>query len=239
MKVSEVITDVRQELLEVLADASFWSDAEIIRLADRAQKDYTRRTKVLEDKAMLTLQLGRGEYPLPANWVRAQAIFHFHTDSSGTKSTRRLAPSNLEKMSQEAPNFLDNDSSRWNRPSRYWIWGRTLNISPSPDTDNIEDTNLWLFYKSKPIKLSVATQDLEIPEELSEAINAYVLWKAWSKEQETDLAETQALIYSGYIGEGLKYEKNKSGDQRWALDIQSPRGFTISSQDPGFNPLNQ
>jgi len=235
MQASQIITDVRRELLESNADASFWTDAELLRLINRAQFDYTNKTRILEDRAILSLEAGRNDYPLPSNWLSSKAVFHTETDSSGKKSIRRLVASDLEKMSHEVPNFLDVTSTdRRDRPSRYWIWGDTIYLDPPPK--DVEDSDLTLFYKSKPRTLTVDTENIEVPEELAEAINAYVLWKAWTKENEQQRAVDQAAIYRSYIDQGLRYVKRKTGDRQGQIDIASPRAFSGSS-DPGFNPL--
>jgi hypothetical protein len=234
MKVSQILTDVRRELLESNADASFWTDSELIRLINRGQFDYVNRTRILEDDALLSLQVGRSDYPLPSNWVSSKAIFHFKTED-GITSQRRLVASDLERMSIEVPEFLDDTTDRRARPSRYWIWGTEIHVHPAPDT--IQDSDLRLYYKSKPRRVSDPTDDIEVPEELSDAINAYVLWKAWTKENENQRATDQAAIYLSYIGQGLRYVKRKTGDRQGKIDTGSPRAFS-GAGDPGFNPFN-
>lgn len=236
MLASQIITDVRRELLESNADASFWTDAELLRLINRAQFDYVNKTRILEDRAILSLTVGRNDYPLPSNWLSAKGVFHTETDSDGTKSIRRLKASDLERMSIEVPNFLDTTSTeRRNRPSRYWIWGNEIYFDPPPA--EVEDSDITLFYKSKPRHITDPdSENIEIPEELSEAINAYVLWKAWTKENEQQRAIDQAALYRSYIDQGLRYVKRKTGDRQGQIDTGSPRAFSGSS-DPGFNPL--
>lgn len=235
MQAQQIITDARRELLESNTDASFWADAELLRLINRAQFDYVNRTRILDDSAVLSLQVGRNDYPLPSNWLSSKAIFHTETDTSGVKSVRRLVSSDLERMSVEVPNFLDNTSTeRRGRPSRYWIWGNTVHFDPPPKT--VEDSDITLFYKAKPRTITVATENIEIPEELAECITAYVLWKAWTKENEQQRAVDQAAIYRSYIDQGLRYVKRKTGDRQGKLNTGDPRSFSGTS-DPGFNPL--
>lgn len=234
MKASQIITDVRRELLESNADASFWTDSELLRLINRAQFDFINRTRLLEDEAKLSLQVGRNNYPLPSNWISSKAVYHFKT-VDGKKSQRRLRASDLERMSREVPNFLDiEDTNRYDRPNRYWVWGNEIYIDPPPD--EVEDNDLWLFYKAKPRRINSENEDLDTPEELAEAITAYVLWKAWTKESETQKATDQAAIYLDYIGQGLRYVKRKTGDRQGKIDTGAPTAFSGTS-DPGFNPL--
>lgn len=231
MQVSEILNDARTELLETTG--SFWSDAELLRLYNRGIKDFVAKTRMLEDRATLSLQVGRKDYILPNNWTSASAIFHKQTDDSGTPNYRRLRPSNLEKMAQERPDFLRSDEESQERPRTYWIWNKTLYIDPAPK--EVEDADLILFYKAKPVTVTSPTQAIEIDSDFAEGILAYILWKAWKKEQENDLADDQIIVYSSYIQQALKWRKRQSGDQRYRLDIESPYGID-SSYNTGFYP---
>lgn len=228
-----IITDARRELIEI--SASYWTDAEFLRHINRAELDFTNKTRILEDTAQLSLTQGRLDYPLPQNWVSAKAVFFKIVDpTSGTFRWKRLYPTNLEKNSQQRPNFLSTEVDNQGTPNRYWIWNRSLWLDRSPDATNA--TTLLLFYKSKPIALTLVTQSINLDDSLSEAITAYILWKAWAKEQEADNAAEQKLEYDRYVAEGRKWVKKQSGDQRNRIDIDSPIPFDGSSNDN--NPLS-
>ena len=231
MQVSQVITDAQRELLETTG--SFWSPTELLRLYNRGNVDFIAKTRVLEDEAVLSLTVGRADYPLPANWSTASMVFHKETNTSGQINYKRLKPSNLEKMAQENINFLDNSSERNARPRDYWIWNKTLYISPAPS--QVEDSDLKLFYKSKPVNITSTSESVEIDTDLAEGLTAYILWKAWMKEQEIDLADSQAIIYMSYVMQALKWRKRQSGDQRFRLDIDSPYGVN-NRYNSGFYP---
>jgi hypothetical protein len=232
MLASQIITDVRRELLELGAQ-NFWSDTELLRHLNRAELDFVNRTRILEDSAQLNLIQGRSDYPLPANWVSARLVMHNIPGDNNVPQWRRIYPSNLEKMAQEHPNFLDNSINSQGRPQKYYIWGNVLNIIPAPNADSA--TTMMLFYKSKPIAITDPdSQHIHIDDTLSEALTAYVLWKAWAKEKETDLADAQKQTYFEYVAEGRRWLKKKSGDQRFRIDIDSPISF---EGDNGFSPL--
>jgi hypothetical protein len=114
------------------------------------------------------------------------------------------------------------------------IWQKSLYLDIAPDTDN--DTSLLIFYKSKPIALTAATQELNLDDALSEAVTAFVLNRAWKKESEKDKADEQQLIYDRYVAEGRKWVKKQSGDQRYRIDIDSPLPFKGNSNSS--HPLN-
>ena len=76
---------------------------------------------------------------------------------------------------------------------------------------------------------------MEIDTDLAEGLLAYILWKAWMKEQELDLADSQAIVYMSFVKQGLKMRKRQSGDQRYRMDIDSPYSID-SSYNQGFYP---
>jgi hypothetical protein len=143
----------------------------------------------------------------------------------GTSRWSRVSAYNLEKIAQENGSFLDNSIDNQGQPYKYYIWGSILNIVPAPSATNIG--TLYLFYKSKPITISNPTaQNIEIDDSLSEALNAYVLWKAWAKEKEQDLSDAQKQTYLEYVAEGRRWAKKKNEVNRF--DISSPSSFTTN-----------
>jgi len=222
MLASEIITDVRRELLE--SNAGFWSDSELLRHLNRAQMDFVNRTRILEDQAFLSTSEGVADYPLPENWMSAKLVlFNTKQESTDDDAWRRLEPTSLEKMGQERPNFLNTTENYRGTPIKYFIWNKRIYLYPSPKTVNAGD--LYLFYKAKPVALTSTSQSINVDDSLSEALNAYILWKAWSKAKETALAEEQKAIYVSYIGEGRRWLKRQSGDQRYKVDIISSIPF--------------
>jgi hypothetical protein len=232
MQAQQIITDVRRELVET--SGAYWSDAELLRLINRAESDYVRHTRMLEDSATLSLTAGRIDYPLPSNFITMRAAFFKVESTDGTFEWKRLNPTNLEKTAQENPNFMNTATANRGTPQQYMIWQRSLYLDVAPDTDN--DTTLLIFYKSKPIALTAASQELNIDDSLSEAITAFVLNRAWKKESEKDKADEQQEIYDRYVAEGRKWVKKQSGDQRYRIDIDSPVPFNGNS-NPN-HPLN-
>jgi hypothetical protein len=233
MQAQTLITDVRRELVEI--SASYWTDAELLRHINRAENDFVNKTRILEDTASLSLTQGRLDYPLPSNWLSAKAVFFKIVDATtGDFRWKRLYPSNLEKTAQQSPNFMNTETTNQGTPSRYWIWGRSLWLDRAPDAENA--TTLLLFFKSKPIPLTYVTDSINLDDSLSEAITAYILWKAWVKEQEFDRADAQQLTYDRYVAEGRRWVKKQSGDQRNRIDIDSPLPFDGASSES--NPLS-
>ena len=224
MKASEIITDVRRELLE--SQAAFWSDAELLRHLNRAELDFVNRTRILEDIATLSTTAGTMDYQLPPNWSSVKLVLYNRKESTTDDDAWvRLRPTSLEKIAQEHPNFLATEavSNQEGTPSQYFIWEDRIYIYPAPR--NSKDSDLKLFYKAKPIALTSTSQSINIDDSLSEALTAYILWRAWKKSKETALAEEQAAIYAEYVGQGRRWANRRSGDQRNRFDIESPIPF--------------
>lgn len=233
MKVSQVLTDVRRELVET--SAAFWSDAELLRHFNRGLMDYVNKTRVLEDHAFLSTDAGRSDYPLPSNWLSVRGILHNTPSSDGTANWTRLHPSNLEKFLQERPNFLNVATNAQGKPSFYMIWDKTVYIYPAPSADNVSDSDLCLWYKAKPVNVTDTNSDIEVDDVLVEAVTEFVLWKAWAKESEDVKAKVHKDEYDRCVLEGLRWSKRQSGDQRIKMDIESSTGFYGGTN--GFNPL--
>jgi hypothetical protein len=231
MKLNSLLTDVRNELVE--ASASFWSDTELIALANRAERDFVQKTRCLEGKVTISTIVGQPDYPLPANWLSALAIFINTPSTTGTPSWARLTPSNLEKESQVNANFLATDSTVLGVPHSYMIWNKSLYLDNVPDAAY----TITMFFKAKPIPMIVTTDEINIDDSLSEAINNFILWKAWKKEQEQGNANEAMVLYLDNVKQGHRWVKKQSGDQRFRLDIESPRNFGAGAS--GFNPFGR
>lgn len=232
MTTQDMIDQIRSALVEPVA--GFWSDDEILLWINRSVSDFANRTRILEDKDYTSTQAGVPEYALPANCLSVKAVFINTATIGQSASWRRVRPTNLEKMAQETPNFLSNDSNTNSSPLTYSIWGRTLILNPTPAEDGSD--NIAMFYKAKPISILNASQQVDLDDSLHEAVIAYVLWRAYEKEKEYEQATWQREIYEGYIKHGLRWQKKQSGDQRYRLDIDSPISMDGYSNNE-FNPL--
>ena len=233
MLARQILDDVRRELLEYSAP-SFWSDAELVRHLNRAQMDFANRTRMLEDSAQMTFIQGRTDYVLPSNYLSLRLLMHNIPDGNGTANWMRIYPSNLEKIAQENPQFLDTSTNNQDRPRKYYIWNNTLYVTPAPDAASA--STAVIFYKAKPITiLDPDTDSISIDDSLSDGLTSFVLWKAWAKEGEQDKAEASQKNYYEYVMEGRRWLKKKSGDQKFRIDIESPISFT--GDRPGFSPF--
>lgn len=234
MTAQEIIDQVRAALVEPVA--GFWSDTELLGWINRAELDFNNRTRILESKAVTGTISGQIEYPLPSNCLSVRLVLFNDADTASgqTPNWVRIYPSNLEKSGQQTPNFLNTSSGATGTPRSYVIWGRTLLLTPPPLVT--AGSNITMFYKAKPIPVALASAQLNLDDSFKDGIIAYVLWKAYEKEQEVDKAAAQQGVYETYVKYGLSWQKKQSGDQRNRLDISSPTPFE-GPYDARFNPL--
>lgn len=237
MTAQELVTLLRTQVIE--PNPAFFTSAALINLINAGQLNYVRRTRVLQNFATTSTVQGQADYPMPADWLGAEKVF-YNNELGGVANWYPLTPTSVEKLSQESPNFLTGDTSAQGAPQQYYILNQTLFVYPRPDTGGTN--NLYMFYESKPIAVASLTDELSIDDSLSDGLEAYVLWRMYAMDQETELAAEQKERYKEEIGEGRKWKKKRLLDGKWKIDIQSYMPFNYSSTNPsgvnGLNPLN-
>lgn len=236
MLASDVIAQVRSALVEPVQ--GFWTDTELLGWINRAERDFANRTHIFQQIAITSTVAGQITYALPANILSVRALMYNNIQQAGLVSASpnwiRLVPSNIEKYTQETPNFLSNTTDTLNYPRKYAIWNNELYLYPPPVTGGSSD--LQLFYIAHPVPITDVSQNLNLDDAFEDGIIAYVLAKAFQKEHEFDQMKDQDQIYNNYVKLGLRMVKKQSGDQRYKLDISSPQPFE-GPYDRRFNPL--
>lgn len=233
---SDVISDVRQTLLETTA--AFWTDAELLRLINLGEQDYFNRIRGLEGKTATNSEVGRTNYDLPANWVSAVAIFYNDKrTSTSPDSWRSLEPTDIQELSAQNPNFLSSAAENRGVPTRYYLWNRTIYLHPAPDIAG--DGNILMFFKAKPTPLTSTASSLNLDDSLSGAVRAYVLWHAWEKEKELGFADEQKSLYFQFVRDGLRWVKLRQLNKVNNIDVRSSRPYTYGTGFQGFNPLDR
>lgn len=236
---NDIVTDVRAEVLE--PSPGFFSSARMLALINLAQKEYVRKTRVLQNFAWTSTVQGIAIYPMPGDWMGSEAIFWQDQTNPTSPGWVRLQPTTLEKMAQESPNFLSNDPNMQGRPTKYFIQGKDLYIYPKPMTSGTND--IFMYYQSREIPLATLNDQLSIDDSLTPALRAYVLWKMWAQDQEKEAAAEQKQIFKEEIGEGIKWRNKRILDLKRKIDIESWVPFTnaatMQSNNGTMNPLDQ
>lgn len=232
MQISQIIADVRSELVE--ANAGFWTDAELLALANRAEKDFAQKTRCMEGKVYLSTVLGQQDYLLPNNFLSAIDIFFNNPNTTtGVSVWQKLNIISLDKESQLNENFASSDSSLQGTPSRCFIWNRSLYFDPPPNITS--SSNVLMFFKAKPIPMATTSGSINIDDSLSEAIHEFIMWKALKKDQEFAAATEHKDAYTEMLRQGLRWVKLQDLGNRKRLDLDSPIGF--GATEAGFNPF--
>jgi hypothetical protein len=234
---NDIVNDVRAEVLE--PSPTFFSSNRTLSLINLAQKEYVRKTRCLQNFAWTSTVQGIGTYPMPADWLGSECIF-WQDVSGNVPIWRRLKPTTLEKMAQESPNFLSNDSRMLSKPMKYFINGSNLYIYPKPQATGSND--IFMYYQSREIPLQTLNDPLTIDDSLTPAVRAYVLWKMWAQDQEKDLAQEQRDLFKEELGYGIKWRNQKILDLKRKIDIESYQPFTNAgngfSANGSMNPLD-
>lgn len=233
MLVSEMITDVRNEIQETTG--AFWSDVELIALMNRALRHYSGEVRLEESSAFLTTVNGEPKYNLPSGVLQIKLVmFNAKELSTDQDAWRTLTPSTLEEIARLRPNFLVTTADTRRVPNLFAVYDRQIRFDSAPKFST--PGNLFIFFKTTLPKITETTQDIPLEETLLESINHFMLWKAWKKEQERTLAAESKADYQLSIRRGRRWVKKQAQHWRNRLDINSPVPFTGSN--PSFDPLS-
>lgn len=237
---NDLVTDLRAKVLE--PSPTFFSDARLLSLANLAQDEYVRRTRVLQSFAFTSTIQGQSDYPLPADWLGSEKVFFNATNDGITPNWRPLEATNLEKLGQENPNFLSTATNVQAFPTKYYIIGHTLYLFPRPKANGTND--LFLFYESTATPLATLNDSFSIDDSLYPGIRAYALAEMWYQDQEDAKGDREMAKFEKEVGLGFKWKNKRILDGKWKLDIQSFIPFNYSSVGAGsiggqVNPLNQ
>lgn len=235
---NDLVNDVRAEVLE--PSPTFFSSSRMLALVNLAQKEYVRKTRCLQNFAWTSTVQGIGIYPMPSDWLGSECIFYQDQTNTTSPSWIRLRPTTLEKMAQESPNFLSNQTQMLGKPMKYFVQGSNLYIYPKPATSGTND--IFMYYQSREIPLQTLNDQLSIDDSLTPGLRAYILWKMWKQDQEDALAEEQKELFKEEIGWGIKWRNQRILDLKRKIDIESYQPFTnaatMRSINGSLNPLD-
>lgn len=230
---NDLVSDVRAEVLE--PSPAFFSSGRMLALINLAQKEYVRKTRCLQNFAWTSTVQGVGVYPMPADWMGSECIF-WQNNTGGTPVWKRLIPTTLEKMAQESPNFLSNQSDMLGNPVKYFIHASNLYIYPKPLTSGTND--IFMYYQSREIPLTSLSGQLSVDDSLTTGLRAFILWKMWAQDQEPDLAKEQKELFKEELGYGIKWRNQRILDLKRKIDIESYQPFTTSGGNGAAGSIN-
>ena len=234
----DIVNDCRASVLE--PHPAFFSSQRMLYLINEGEKDMTDRVRgLLESNAYLSTLEGESTYDMPPNWLASEQIL-INLPENNQDNWRYLLPTNIEKMAQESPNYLSRSTQAWGQPYKYFIQGRQLTIFPTPNVT--ASNNVYMFFQSKPIPLAALNEQLNIDDTLSGVLVAYVLWRLWDQDNETDKASRWRSVYEDGIKRANSLQDKKQRNKRDRVDIISPIPFNYGGNGfgstQGFNPLS-
>ena len=231
---NDLMTDIRGEIIE--AFPTFIQNPYALNLINLAQRQYVLETRVCQATAFTSTVAAQADYPLPGDWLALDKVLYNNIGNTGVDTWVALTATSIEKMAQENPNFLSNDTSNFGTPKSYYVFNQTLYLYPRPKTTGTND--LFMFYQCKPINLTSLDSQLSVDDTLVPGIRAYVLWKIWTRAQERELAAEQYNLYQMELRKGRMWKNMRELDLRQAVDIDSftPYGYGgTSTVVPGIN----
>ena len=232
MIASELISDIRKELLEITGN--FWSDTELLRLINRGMANYSGEVRYRETTAFLSTTDGEAEYTLPANCLSVKIVMYKTVSSDGKESWKKLTATTIAELSRIRPQFLKNDDESLGTPEWYAVWDRKLRLERIPNDST--SSNLFIFFQARVVKIVNVNNSIPLDESLTESIHDFVLWKAWMKEKEIQLALDAKSRYDEGIRRGRRYVKKIAESLRNKIDIPSNIPFS-GSRNP-FSPFD-
>lgn len=233
MLASEIIENVRSEILEV--SANFWSEPELLRLLNRGLKKYVNETRMQESHAFLTTTPGIRRYVLPSTVLSIKLVMFKQVNDNGDISWKILTLSTIERIAREFPTFLDTSAVNRGTPAQAAVYDRYLEFDRAPSVSS--DSDLFIFFKSKPADVPTSDSHIAIDDVATEGLIQFILWKAWMKEKELALAKDAKNEYDIEVRKGRRWVKKQMGMLRNRLDIESSYPFS-TGRVRLYNPLD-
>lgn len=185
-------SDIRDELQETTA--GFWSQAELLKWANRAYRRIYRAMKV-DATSSLTLASGTESYSLPSDFYLARRV-EIQTLAGSSTSWTALQAISLDLRRPADPLATATLTAQ---PTGFYIFNNKLYFAPIPDAAY----SGTLYYFKYPTALVNDNDSLVYPEGIDsdrfdEAIDWYVIGQALRKRQDpaytTYLGDFQALL---------------------------------------------
>jgi hypothetical protein len=234
---TDIVNDLRAEIVE--PSPTFFSNDRMLALINLAQREYVRKTRVLQSFAFTSSIQGQADYPMPTDWLGSEKVFYNMTTDGTTPNWQPLEPTNLEKLGQENPNFLSSASDMQGTPKFCYVIGRTLYLYPRPAL--AVQNGIFMFYESTAPTMTALSDALSIDDSLYPGVRSYVLAKLWKQDNEKENAKEEMDNFKEELGYGRKWRNKRMLDGKWKMDIQSHIGFTYgggNSYGAGINPLD-
>lgn len=165
MTTAELITQTRTRFGEDSTTATQVTDAQILSFLNVAQREMAAQSDILLTCATTSTVAGQGEYSVPGDYNKVQAVFLYRT-------TGDLAKLNLYPIG-----VLDKDPAKaQGTPRFYYVWGLnvsgvnsfTIGLNPIPSVSGTSD--LEIFYRQIPATMVSGGQAPEVPVQFQDGL---------------------------------------------------------------------
>lgn len=198
----EILTEMRDELNE--PSPAFFTDDGLLDFYNRAQMEFARKTQLLEETTLITLNIDKLTATLPANLIGVLSVSL--VDNEGKKSF-------LFKGSARSQGFR----SQLEDELKYFIAGSLLTLTEEQTSG--ASVEIGYFKKPAPFADSAATTaEGEIPEEWLGVTVQGALYYAYRKRKDVQDARNAKAEFLDGIREAAKFVKFRHGKRQ--LNIQ-------------------
>lgn len=186
----EVRTDVRSRLDETNAASGYFTDTELNRWINEAQRDIARRAEVLQSfNTSVNAVVGTAKYNLPSDVIRVHRIEFVPT---GSTQVYPLESRTYDELDQY---WGVNPTTQRSYPSYYAIWGvpggTSLQVQFYPVPSNTGVFNI--YYYRLPGALTADGNTLDIPEGWQDLVALYCEYVAKRKLRDSTWSEAKQL----------------------------------------------
>lgn len=193
---SDVLSRVRDQLVE--ATAAFWSDAELYRYMTDAERDINNQLHCYQLSTSVTSVTNTSGYTIPTNCLYIDRI---------TFDTVPLKETNFRGQDMmDMPGY--GGSVQTGDPTHYYRMGtNTVYLWPTPQ----RAAAIQYVYTAEPTAIATASTEFSIPANFHQPLQDYVLYRAFTKDQDQARSEWHKREYMQGIADG-EWRENK---RRW------------------------
>lgn len=179
------------------------SDQDIFDWINNAQRDIAYASNLIETRAIADVRAGQSDYTLPTDQLTIINIRYRGTT---------LQPMSIQERDtyiQDADNSVVN--ATLSTPTKYWIFANTITLYPTPDTS--EQSALRAYYTRAPNKVTLVTDDLELPVAFHNTILDRVLQWCHEKDENWQAAQIKKTDYQtsvAKLAEDAQYDEHES-----------------------------
>jgi hypothetical protein len=209
MTPSELYTIVRNQCGE--SSTNFWSESEIYSLMGMGERIIAQVIGNIEVNTSITTVTSTKEYDV-SSYVSG-VLTRVEWDSYRLQGIDINEVDNVEGMAYGGV-------TQEGYPVYYYYYGNTIGLSPTPD----DAKTLEFYYRTDPATVTTASVAFSIPDEYTQDISDYVLYRMFLKDQEL---QNEAILYKNQWNENvnrirLHWNDRKKLDQPLFVNMWSP-----------------